>query len=217
MLLICPPRLVYVRGTCAACARAGRARDVRGTHLEACCSTARRRRALSRATAQPRASGASSGVAAPPRRSSRWGRWAGCTGSGLCHAPRTAPAVSRHSRGQGGAWARGGRRGKRWAGAWGGGGGGEAGTRTLVRTQDELAGAVPASQADVVAAGGGARAEERARGHEQCILLAWVATVRGTYGTAEAGTPRGVRAVRGASRQAALRFWYVQHAGGWYV
>eukprot|EP00964_Phaeocystis_antarctica_P027948 scaffold15753_cov58-Phaeocystis_antarctica.AAC.5 len=42
----------------------------------------------------------------------------------------------------------------------------------------------------------------------------WGATVvRGTCGTPEAGTRAAVRTVRGASEQAALRLWCVQHAG----
>ena len=45
----------------------------------------------------------------------------------------------------------------------------------------------------------------------------WVATVRGTYPTPEAGTRTPYVQVRGALGQAALCVRYVPNAGGWYA
>ena len=45
----------------------------------------------------------------------------------------------------------------------------------------------------------------------------WVATVRGTYGTAEAGTRTQYVQYVAPWEQAALRVRYVQNAGGWYA
>ena len=46
---------------------------------------------------------------------------------------------------------------------------------------------------------------------------AWGATVRGTYGTAEAGTRTQYVLYAGPWGQAALRRRYVPNAGGWYA
>jgi len=45
----------------------------------------------------------------------------------------------------------------------------------------------------------------------------WGATVRGTYGTPEAGTRAPYVQYARPWGQAALRLWYVHYAGGWYV
>ena len=45
----------------------------------------------------------------------------------------------------------------------------------------------------------------------------WVATVRGAYGTAEAGTRAQYVQYAGPWVQAALRLRYVPDAGGWYA
>ena len=46
-------------------------------------------------------------------------------------------------------------------------------------------------------------------------MKTWVATVRGTYGTAEAGTRTQYVQYVAPWGQAALRVRYVQNAGGW--
>ena len=48
-------------------------------------------------------------------------------------------------------------------------------------------------------------------------LVAWGATVRGTYGTPVAGTRTQYVQYAGPWRQAALRLRYVPNAGGWYA
>ena len=52
---------------------------------------------------------------------------------------------------------------------------------------------------------------------EQLAGVAWGATVRGTYRTAEAGTRTPYVQYAGPWGQAALRLRYVPNAGGWYV
>ena len=54
----------------------------------------------------------------------------------------------------------------------------------------------------------------RTRGVKQ---RTWAATVRGTYGTAEAGTRTQYAQYAGAWGQATLRLWYVPNAGGLYA
>ena len=49
------------------------------------------------------------------------------------------------------------------------------------------------------------------------VVSTWGATVRGTYGTAEAGTRTQYVQYAAPWRQAALRLWYVPKAGGWYA
>ena len=52
---------------------------------------------------------------------------------------------------------------------------------------------------------------------EQLPGVAWGATARGTYSTAEAGTRTPYVQYVGPWGQAALRLRYVPNAGGWYV
>ena len=52
---------------------------------------------------------------------------------------------------------------------------------------------------------------------EQLPGVAWGATVRGTYSTAEAGTRTPYVQYAGPWGQAALRLRYVHNAGGWYA
>ena len=52
-------------------------------------------------------------------------------------------------------------------------------------------------------------------GQYRAAAAAWGATVRGTYGTAEAGTRSPYVPYAGPWGQAALRVRYVPNAGGW--